>query len=111
MHFFKNMEGEDFLRLLANASCLVGNSSVGIRECAFLGVPVVNIGTRQHKRDRGNNIIDVGYNRDEIAKAIRFWIEKGKAEISTVYGGGDAGKQIAEQLATLPLKFHKTISY
>ena len=111
MHFFKNMEGEDFLRLLANAACLVGNSSVGIRECAFLGVPVVNIGTRQHKRDRGNNIIDVGYNRDEIAKAIRFWIEKGKAEISTVYGGGDAGKQIAEQLATLPLKFHKTISY
>ena len=111
MHFFKNMEGEDFLRLLANTACLVGNSSVGIRECAFLGVPVVNIGTRQHKRDRGNNIVDVGYNRDEIANAIRYWIEKGKAESSGIYGGGDAGKQIAEQLATLSLRFHKTISY
>ena len=54
IHFFKNMEPNDFLRLLKNSQCLVGNSSVGIRECAFLGVPVVNIGSRQHGRHRGN---------------------------------------------------------
>ena len=111
MHFFKNMEGEDFLRLLANAKCLVGNSSVGIRECAFLGVPVVNIGSRQNKRDRGTNIMDVKYERTEIIKAIKYWLEKGKATTSNVYGGGNAGYQIAEQLATMPLRFHKTISY
>jgi len=111
MHFFKNMEGEDFLRLLANSKCLIGNSSVGIRECAFLGVPVVNIGSRQNRRDRGTNIVDVNYNSEEIGKAISFWINKGKAETSAVYGGGNAGEQIAEQLATLPLRFHKTISY
>ena len=111
MHFFKNMEGEDFLRLLANSKCLIGNSSVGIRECAYLGVPVVNIGSRQNRRDRGTNIVDVNYNSEEIGKAISFWINKGKAETSAVYGGGNAGKQIAEQLATLPLRFHKTISY
>src|SRR5712691_8622087 len=46
-HFFKSMAPEDFLRLLYNAKCLIGNSSVGIRECSFLGIPVVNIGTRQ----------------------------------------------------------------
>ena len=111
MHFFKNMEGEDFLRLLANTKCLVGNSSVGIRECAFLGVPVVNIGSRQNKRDRGTNIMDVKYERTEIIKAIKYWLEKGKATTSNVYGGGNAGYQIAEQLATMPLRFHKTISY
>jgi len=111
MHFFKNMEGEDFLRLLANSRCLIGNSSVGIRECAFLGVPVVNIGSRQNKRDRGSNIVDVNYDRNEITKAIQYWLEKGKAATSDVYGGGDAGKQIAAQLATMPLRFHKTISY
>ena len=96
-----------------NVDAGADGTSAGIRSFRekFGSTHIVNIGTRQHKRDRGNNIIDVGYNRDEIAKAIRFWIEKGKAEISTVYGGGDAGKQIAEQLATLPLKFHKTISY
>lgn len=111
MHFFKNMEGEDFLRLLANSKCLVGNSSVGIRECAFLGVPVVNIGSRQNRRDRGTNIVDVNYNSEEIGNAINFWMNKGKAETSSVYGGGNAGHQIAEQLAKLPLRFHKTISY
>ena len=111
MHFFKNMEGEDFLRLLANAKCLVGNSSVGIRECAFLGVPVVNIGSRQNKRDRGANIIDVNYRREEIVQAIREWLSAGKAKTSNVYGGGNAGEQIGNLLASMPLRFHKTISY
>ena len=59
MHFFKNMEGTDFLKLLCNSRCLVGNSSVGVRECSYLGVPVVNIGSRQSGRDRGINVIDV----------------------------------------------------
>lgn len=111
MHFFKNMEGEDFLRLLSNSKCLIGNSSVGIRECAYLGVPVVNIGTRQNKRDRGSNTIDVNYDSAEIQKAIRHWLANGRPESSDVYGGGDAGKQIAKLLAELPLRFHKTISY
>ena len=52
IHFFKNMESKDFLKLLFNANVLVGNSSVGIRECSYLGVPVVNIGTRQNRRER-----------------------------------------------------------
>ena len=46
IHFFRNMESEDFLRLVYNSRCIVGNSSVGIRETSFLGVPSVNIGTR-----------------------------------------------------------------
>ncbi len=53
LYFLKNIPPEDFLRLLLGASCLVGNSSVGIRESAYLGVPVVNIGNRQAGRDRG----------------------------------------------------------
>jgi hypothetical protein len=59
IHFFKNMAPTDFLRLLYNSKCIVGNSSVGIRECSFLGVPAVNIGSRQAGRDRGSNVIDV----------------------------------------------------
>ena len=61
IHFFKNMEPHDFLRLLVNSKCLIGNSSVGIRECSYLGVPVVNIGTRQNGRQRGSNVIAVSY--------------------------------------------------
>ena len=111
IHFFKNMKPQDFLKLLVNSKCLVGNSSVGIRECAFLGVPVVNIGTRQNKRDRGNNVKDVDYKREQIANAIEKHIAQGKTKSSLVYGGGDAGIRIAKLLLNLPLKFHKTITY
>jgi UDP-hydrolysing UDP-N-acetyl-D-glucosamine 2-epimerase len=111
IHFFKNMEGEDFLRLLTNSKCLIGNSSVGIRECAYLGVPVVNIGTRQNRRERGSNITDVDYNHVHIEKAIQYWLSSSRPSLSMVYGGGDAGRKIAQLLAEQPLKFHKTISY
>jgi UDP-hydrolysing UDP-N-acetyl-D-glucosamine 2-epimerase len=111
VHFFKNMEGKDFLQLLKHSDCLIGNSSVGIRECAFLGVPVINIGSRQNRRDRGNNVVDVSYNEKEIIAAIEDCIVNGKFDPSNVYGGGDAGQKIANLLAELPLQFHKTISY
>jgi UDP-hydrolysing UDP-N-acetyl-D-glucosamine 2-epimerase len=111
MHFFKNMEGEDFLRLLVNADCLIGNSSVGIRECAYLGVPVINIGTRQHKRNRGNNLLDVDYHAQEIQIALNTILAKPKPNASMIYGGGKAGQKIAETLAGIPLVFHKTITY
>ena len=77
IHFFKNMEPADFLRLLINSKCLIGNSSVGIRECAYLGVPVVNIGSRQNRRDRGYNVIDIGYSKTEIENAVNHWIKNG----------------------------------
>lgn len=110
-HFFKNMEPNDFLRLLINSKGLIGNSSVGIRECAFLGIPVVNIGSRQHSRDRGHNVIDVTYDRAQILEAIQTHDKNGKTETSAVYGGGDAGEKIADLLAAVELKFHKTITY
>jgi len=110
VHFFKNMEGKDFLHLLHHADCLIGNSSVGIRECAYLGVPVVNIGTRQNRRDRGSNVVDVTYDVQAIKTAIEERISSLK-QTSNVYGGGDAGKQIAILLEQLPLQFHKTIMY
>jgi UDP-hydrolysing UDP-N-acetyl-D-glucosamine 2-epimerase len=110
-HFFKNMEPDDFLRLLINSKGLIGNSSVGIRECAFLGVPVVNIGSRQNMRDRGHNVIDVSYDSDDILSAIRKHDQNGPSEKSTIYGGGNAGSEIAHLLSSLELIFHKTITY
>jgi UDP-hydrolysing UDP-N-acetyl-D-glucosamine 2-epimerase len=111
IHFLKNMEPNDFLKLLMNSRCLIGNSSVGIRECAFLGVPVVNLGSRQNRRERGNNVIDVGYKREEIKIGVHTWLNFKKAEPSDIYGGGDAGEKIASLLSELPLSFHKTITY
>lgn len=111
VHFFKNMEGKDFLHLLNHADCLIGNSSVGIRECAYLGVPTVNIGSRQNRRDRGSNVIDVDYEEVSIKKAIEERISNKIRTTSKVYGGGNAGEQIADLLEKLPIQFHKTIMY
>ncbi|MCK9631766.1 MAG: UDP-N-acetylglucosamine 2-epimerase [Methanoregula sp.] len=111
IHFFKNMEPDHFLKILKNSLCLIGNSSVGIRECAYMGVPVVNIGTRQDGRDRGNNVIDVDYDRKLIVDAIRKQIQNGPSEKSHVYGGGCAGEIIADLLSKVELKFSKKISY
>jgi len=107
MHFFKNMEPHDFLKLLYNSKCLIGNSSVGIRECAFMGVPVVNIGTRQDGRDRGNNVIDVDYSHEEIAAAVQQCIQNPAPEPSGIYGRGNAGITVAGILEKIPLRYHK----
>ena len=111
IHFFKNMEGLDFLRVLYHAECLVGNSSVGIRECAFLGVPVVNIGTRQAGRQRGPNVMDTGYDAPGITAAIRAQMAHGRYPSTATYGGGDAGAKIASELRRMPLTFAKRITF
>lgn len=107
IHFFKNMPPEDFLRLVRNSACVVGNSSVGIRECSFLGVPVVNIGTRQVGRDRGKNVVDVPHDRDMIAKAIREQIAIRRYPSETLYGDGQAGRRIADLLSRIELPTEK----
>ena len=111
IHFFKNMLPADFLRLLYSSRCVVGNSSVAIRECAFLGVPAVNVGTRQAGRERGRNVLDVGYGREEIIRAIRHHVSNGRCPQDPVYGDGRAGERIARLLATLPLTVEKRLTY
>ena len=111
IHFFKNMAPTDFLRLLRNSSGLVGNSSVGIRECSFLGVPVVNVGTRQVGRERGPNVLDVGCDRREITAAIQHHRRNGRYPNDRLYGDGKAGKRIAQLLAEVPLRIEKTLTY
>jgi UDP-hydrolysing UDP-N-acetyl-D-glucosamine 2-epimerase len=111
MHFFKNMSPTDFLRLLYNSKCLVGNSSVGIRECSFLGVPVVNIGTRQSGRERGKNVMDVDYRSEDIHGAILSQIEHGRYESDKLYGDGKAGARIAQLLTVASRDVQKRLAY
>lgn len=111
IRFFKNMAPTDFLRLLYNSRCLVGNSSVGIRECSFLGVPVVNIGSRQSGRDRGKNVLDAKTNRQEITEAINKQLSNGRYPSDTIYGTGRAGECISQCLGEVPLSTGKRLTY
>ena len=111
VHFFKNMEPVDFLKLLKSSKCLIGNSSVGIRECAYMGVPVVNIGSRQNGRERGQNVLDVKYCKNEIQRAVLRQIEAGKYPRNDIYGDGQSGVQICEILRQAPLEYQKVLQY
>ena len=109
--FFKNMSPEDFLKLLYNSMGIVGNSSVALRECSFLGVPAVNIGSRQSGRERGKNVINVDYKYDEIINAIKTHLKSGHYARETIYGDGNAGERIANLLAQLKFSLKEKISY
>ena len=107
VRFFISLDPHDHLTLVRNAACMVGNSSVGIRECSYFGVPSVNIGNRQQSRERGPNVIDVDTDADSIADAIRTQLQHGRYQRSTLYGDGGAGEAIADIIADLdPTRKH-----
>lgn len=111
IRFYKNFSVETYVRLMKRCACKIGNSSAAIREGAFLGVPAVNIGSRQIGRERGANIIDVGHDRAQIIAAIQKQIEHGHYPSEPIYGDGHAGKRIADILATEALNIHKRMTY
>jgi UDP-hydrolysing UDP-N-acetyl-D-glucosamine 2-epimerase len=111
IHFYINFAVEDYARLINGAACLVGNSSSALREGLYLGVPAVNIGTRQAGREHGPNVMHVGYNNAEIEAAIRKQVQHGRYERSTMFGDGKAGKRIADVLAEANLRVQKQLHY
>jgi len=94
--FYVNLHPRDYLRLVKNAACYVGNSSVGIRECGFFGQPTVNIGQRQANREQGENVVNVPVDHDEIAEAIRHQTSVGSYPRSMLYGDGNAADRVTE---------------
>jgi UDP-hydrolysing UDP-N-acetyl-D-glucosamine 2-epimerase len=111
MHFFKNLAVDAYVRLMARTACLVGNSSSGIREGAYIGTPAVNIGTRQVGRERGQNVVDAPHERAAIADAIRAQIAEGRHKADPIYGDGKAGMRIADILAEKTVSVQKRITY
>jgi UDP-hydrolysing UDP-N-acetyl-D-glucosamine 2-epimerase len=82
-----------------------------IREGAYIGVPTVNVGSRQQGRDRADNVSDVGYDRREIAAAVKKQLARGRYPSSHLYGDGGAGARIAKILVDTPLRIQKRLSY
>ena len=111
VHFFRGLPIEHYGPLLAGAACLIGNSSSGIREAAFLGTPVVNVGTRQSGRQRSANVVDVDYDRAQIAAAVLAQLATGRRPPDHVYGDGHAGRRIVDILARCEPRLQKRIAY
>lgn len=111
IRYFTSLPLEQYAIILNNASCIVGNSSSGIRESAYLGVPSVNIGSRQKGRQRGDNVIDVPHEASSIKTAIREQMEHGPYESSDIYGNGNSGQKVADVLADFEFSIQKQITY
>ena len=110
--FYKNIQFEDYISLLSQTSCFVGNSSSGIKETCYFGTPAVNIGTRQNERERGKNVVDVKYDKNSIKKAILGSIRHGKYKPEYIYGKGDSAPKIVKILEKIRLDniIQKTIT-
>lgn len=107
IHFYRNFQPNDYINVLRHAKCIIGNSSSGIREAGFLGRPAVNIGGRQEGREKGVNVLDVSYDYLQIAEAITTQINRGSFESDFTYGKGNAGRMMADILATHDLSLKK----
>ena len=97
---FPSLRFEYFLVLLKNAKFIIGNSSAGIREAPYYGIPVINIGTRQQNRTLNTNIINVDYQKENIDSALQ---SVGSNKIKIVvndFGDGNSTELFLSSLLT-----------
>ena len=90
---FPSLRFEYFLALLKKSQFIIGNSSAGIREAPYYGLPIINIGTRQQNRWLHADIINVGYDKKNIIDALLI-IDNHKVQVTD----GDFGKGNSAQL-------------
>ncbi len=107
MHFITNVPADRFVALLANTACLVGNSSAGIKECSYLGTPVVNIGGRQQGRLSGEHVTHVAYDATEIAAAVAAQLAHGPYPSADLYYRSNTSDTVVDILASAELYTQK----
>lgn len=96
-----NLPPEDYLKVLANAACAIGNSSSFVRDASFFGTPVVLVGNRQEGRETDTHVVRVSPVLTEILGAAKQQLKHGAYKPSTLYGDGLVSQRIAEGLASL----------
>lgn len=112
LHLQTNYSVEDYSRLMNRAACLIGNSSSGVREGAFIGTPVVNIGSRQNDRLSGDNVISCEAKEQDIFDSIMKQIDNGKYQPDFLYGDGNTGERIVNLLRKIEIdSVQKKITY
>ncbi|HET9832944.1 MAG TPA: UDP-N-acetylglucosamine 2-epimerase [Vicinamibacterales bacterium] len=111
MRFITNVPADQFIALLKRTACVVGNSSAGIKECSFLGTPVVDIGGRQQGRLSAENVMRSGYDIDEVRAAVKKQMAHGRYAASHIYFKPNASQAMVDILTNVDLytqkRFHE----
>jgi UDP-N-acetylglucosamine 2-epimerase (hydrolysing) len=95
---FPSLRFEYFLTLLKNAQFIIGNSSAGIREAPYYGIPIINIGTRQQNRDMHAEIINVDYDLNSISTALKNIDLQKSEKVISHFGDGTSATQFLNSL-------------
>lgn len=90
-----------YLSYMKQVELVLGNSSSGILESPYLGVPTVNIGERQKGRYRCENIIQSGIEKNEIEKSIKEALSGRYSIPSTYWGDGNSSEKIVKVLKNI----------
>jgi UDP-hydrolysing UDP-N-acetyl-D-glucosamine 2-epimerase len=106
-----NLTPEDFLKVLVNAACAVGNSSSFVRDASYFGTPVVLVGNRQNGRETDEHVTRVPVEMDRIVEAIRANLAHGRYQPSTLYGDGHVSERIAEAIERLTPYRQKQLAF
>lgn len=106
-----NLTPDDYLKVLANTACAVGNSSSFVRDAGYFGTPVVLVGNRQDGRETARNAVRSRPAAAEIVTAIRHQLGHGRYEPSFLYGDGQVSRRIADALCTLQPYVQKQLHY
>lgn len=106
-----NLPPEDYLRVLANAACAVGNSSSFVRDAGYFGTPVVLVGDRQEGREIDEHVTFCAPEAGEVIQAVRMQLAHGRYPPSTLYGDGYVSERIAEALGRLEPYVQKRLHY
>jgi UDP-N-acetylglucosamine 2-epimerase len=106
-----NWNPEQYLRVLANAACAIGNSSSFVRDAGFFGTPVTLVGNRQRHREHDVHVRRTGVAPDAIEATLRAQLAHGRYAPSTLYGDGHVAEQLTTALATLKPYVQKHLAY
>jgi GDP/UDP-N,N'-diacetylbacillosamine 2-epimerase (hydrolysing) len=106
-----NLTPDNYLRVLANAACAVGNSSSFVRDAGYFGTPIVLVGNRQNGREHDVHVQPVPVEQDAIVEAIRRQLTHGRYEPSTMYGDGNVSARIAKGLESLTPYLQKRLAF
>lgn len=111
LRLITNLMPEDYLKVLANSACAIGNSSSFVRDASFFGTPVVLVGQRQDGRERDRHVAPVMPVTDEIERAVRAQLAHGRYPPSKLYGDGGVSSRVAQRLVEIPLYVQKRLQY
>ena len=106
-----NLSPENYLKVLSNASCAIGNSSSFVRDASYFGTPVVLAGARQDGREIDDHVMPVPIAAGDIVAAVRAQFTHGRYRPSILYGDGRVAERISEALASLVPYVQKRLHY